>query len=52
MSIYGELTKLGTFKKEMQEMNRKLDRIIELLKMLVELQCEDSEKEFDEPEIE
>ena len=45
MSLFDEL---ANFKRELQAMNRKLDQVIELLKMLVELQTEDD----DEPETE
>ena len=34
---------LGTFKRELQATNRKLDQVIALLKMLVEAQCNDCE---------
>jgi len=40
MSLFDEL---GTFKRELQAMNRKLDQVIDLLKMLVELQTEDED---------
>ena len=45
----GLVAELQFFKKELQAMNRKLDQVIALLKLLVELQTEDTD---DEPEIE
>ena len=48
MSLLGEVKK---FKEETRAMNRKLDQIIELLKMLVKLQTEDEDGD-DKPETE
>ena len=48
----GVVAELQYFKQQVKAMNRKLDRIIQLLEMWVELQCENSEKGDDDPEIE
>ena len=48
----GLVAELQYFKKEIRKMNRKLGQVIELLEMLVETQCENSQRDDDESETE